>query len=290
MLSGGCGTQHSVCCTIPRWAGRQASCQILGEGAVAALPAATWEEPLFSVGLQKHSRVAWLQSYCLSQIHKRLCYSSAVLGILGERGNRACSSPCKSQAATEPVFPSVQEGLPSPAQPGLLAGRRRSHESAERGGWKIRVSSGLIGTRRSPDNSLWLFRVAQPPLWAWGGLLRLQQCWHARTSYYHDPGPPQPPFHTKIRIAPLSESAAPDSWLLLRSKPYLFFPPPLQAVVHFLQTFRNRGALNRKGNILKTPCRAAFSISTVYPALRMSTFHSSRGWMPAGVPVCTARV
>lgn len=153
----------------------------------------------------------------------------------------------------------------------------------------ILVSSGLIGARRSPDNRLWLFRVAHPPLCVWGGLLQLQQCWHARTSYYHERGPPQPPFHTKIRIAPLPETAAPDSWLLLRSKPYLIFPPPLQAVVHFLKTFHNRGVLNRKGNILKILCRTDFSISTAYPALRISTFHCSRGWMPAGAPVCAAR-
>lgn len=38
------------------------------------------------------------------------------LGNFGERENLASSTPCKTQAATEPVFPSVQAGLPSPSQ------------------------------------------------------------------------------------------------------------------------------------------------------------------------------
>lgn len=195
-----------------------------------------------------------------------------LLGSLGnsrERGNLACSTPCKTQAATEPVFPSVQAG-PCPAPGCWLEGEDPTSQLREViARFRLlensipQVNSGLIGARRSPDDRLWLFRVAHPPLRAPGGLLQLQQGWRARTSYYHEPGLPQPPFHTKIRIAPLSESAAPDSWLLLRSKPYLIFPLPLQAVVHFLKTFHNRSVLNRKGNILKILCGADFSISTV---------------------------
>lgn len=148
----------------------------LGERAGAAVPAATWGQPLLPVGLYKHSRVAWLQSCCISQIHNRLCNSCAVLGILGREEILLALVPAKPRLAMSLCSPVGRQGCPALPSPGLLAGRGRS---TKRGGCKTqaagkehsRVSSGFVGARRSPDNRLWLFRVTHPPLWAWGGLL-----------------------------------------------------------------------------------------------------------------------
>lgn len=128
-------------------------------------------------------------------------------------------------------------GCSPPRSMGLLAGERRSQQSAERDGCKIQVagqqqsqvSSDRTGGRRCPHNRPYLpeWHIRPPPFVSFRAAAATQAVLTRKTtSYYRELGPPQPPFLTEIRTVPLPAAAVPDFWLLLRSKPYLIFPPP----------------------------------------------------------------
>lgn len=89
--------------------------------------------------------------------------------------------------------------------------------------------------------------------------------------------PPQPPFLTESGMVFLPEAAAPDFWLLLRSKPYLIFPLPLQEAVHHLQTFHNRNVMNKKGKHPASTWRGVgwFSYIIEYLVVIRTVFHCS---------------
>lgn len=261
LFSGGCGPWHSACST-----GRQARCWFLEEKAVACSylgrAAALCRLP------KAHSRVAWL-----SQIQDMPLSCWDVWGILGREGILVAAAPAKLRLALS-RFPQRTgwAGCSPLHSPGLPAGRKTSHQPAERSSCKIQAagqqhpqdSSDLIGTRGSPEN-----RPQLPK-------------WHIQPSHFVSsrgaaatqavPACKQQAITTSWD--PRSPHFSPKSGrCVCRKQPLLtsgscgdqnhtwFFPLPLEAALHHLRTFHNRSVLNKKGNTLKILGGADFSIA-----------------------------
>lgn len=154
--------------------------------------------------------------------HKsKICSSTA--GVFWEFGGERESwllQPLQNLGWNWTLIPHCadSDGCSPLCSPGLLAGKRRFHQSADKGSgcWttaspdEFRSSS----SQKIPGQQTLPSTVAHPA-WALGTTATQAVLTCKNTSYYHELGPPQPTFLIKIRIVPLQEAVAPD-----------FCPPP----------------------------------------------------------------